>query len=52
MNYFIIGGDAYIYGITYSIKMLLDSGILVLIDICNDNIKKNKRRKKVTFSIN
>ena len=52
MNYFIIGGDAYIYGITYSIKMLLYSGILVLIDICKDNIKKNKRRKNVTFSIN
>lgn len=46
LQYFITGGDGYMYGVTYSIKMILYSGILVLIDIFTDYIKKIKKQKE------
>ena len=46
LQYFITGGDGYMYGIAYSIKMILYSVILVLIDIFTDYIKKIKNQKE------
>ena len=44
MQYFITGGDGYIYGITYSIKMLLFSGIIVFIEFLINNYSISNKK--------
>lgn len=44
MGYFMVGGDPYTLGISYSIQMLIISGLLLFIDIDTKKKKKNKEK--------
>ena len=52
LHYFMVGGDPYIIGITYSLKMLVISGLILLIEILikqymqAKNLEDNKKEKR------
>ena len=49
LQYFIVGGDPFVVGMTYSIKMLIISGVILIIDVLITkylNIRKIKIKKE------